>query len=171
MRTPDRPLTISIAMEKETDITYLREAISLAGRNIVDGGGPFGAVIVKNGEIISASGNRVVNNCDPTAHAEVLAIRAAAGKLGTHSLNDCVLYTSCEPCPMCLGAIYWAGIQRVVFAATRYDAAEAGFNDQHIYNEISLDIEKRSVEFINLDASGGREVFRKWISFPGKIPY
>lgn len=158
-------------MTTETDIRYLKEAISIAAANINDGGGPFGAVIVKSGEIISASGNRVVNNCDPTAHAEVLAIRTAAAKLGNHSLEDCTLYTSCEPCPMCLGAIYWAGIRRVVYAAGRHDAAAAGFSDEHIYSEIALNTGERSIEFINLEAENGREVFRKWIAFPGKIPY
>ncbi|MFO7573989.1 MAG: nucleoside deaminase [Bacteroidales bacterium] len=158
-------------MITERDIKYLKEAISIADENINDGGGPFGALIVKDDTVISASGNRVVNNCDPTAHAEVLAIRIAAEKLGSHILDGCLLYSSCEPCPMCLGAIYWSGIRRVVFAATRHDAAAAGFSDEHIYDEISLDTGQRSIEFINLEQEKGREVFRKWIDFPGKIPY
>jgi tRNA(Arg) A34 adenosine deaminase TadA len=158
-------------MVTKEDIKYLREAISIADENFNDGGGPFGALIVRDNQVISASGNRVVHNCDPTAHAEVLVIRIAAEKLGSHDLDGCVLYSSCEPCPMCLGAIYWAGISRVVFAATRHDAAAAGFSDENIYKEISLDTGQRSIEFINIEQERGREVFRRWIDFPGKIPY
>lgn len=158
-------------MITDIDIKYLKQAISIAEENIVDGGGPFGALMVKDNKVVSASGNRVIHNCDPTAHAEILAIRIAAEKLGSHDLDGCVLYSSCEPCPMCLGAIYWSGIRRVVYASSRHDAAAAGFSDENIYNEISLDTAQRSIEFINLEQERGREVFRKWIDFPGKIPY
>jgi tRNA(Arg) A34 adenosine deaminase TadA len=158
-------------MITDSDIKYLQMAITIADENISNGGGPFGALIVRDGSIISASGNRVIQDCDPTAHAEVLAIRNAAAKLDSHELDGCILYSSCEPCPMCLGAIYWAGIKRVVYAATRHDAAAAGFSDEHIYNEISLGADNRSVEFVNLEAEKGKEVLRRWIDFPGKIPY
>jgi guanine deaminase len=153
------------------DRTYLEMAIAQASENIYAGGGPFGAVIVRDGEVLAMAANRVVAEADPTAHAEVLAIRLAARKLSTHDLSGCTLYTSCEPCPMCLGAIYWAGIERVVYAATRHDAAAAGFSDEHIYNEIALEIENRSIEFLNAGEEMGKEIFREWIGFPGKTPY
>jgi guanine deaminase len=153
------------------DIKFLRRAIELAASGIICGGGPFGAVITENGKIIVESNNKVVLNTDPTAHAEILAIREAAGILGTHDLSGCVLYTSCEPCPMCLGAIYWSGIERVVFAAGRHDAAEAGFNDEMIYNEIALDPSERHIPFLHIEESEAKEVFRKWEEFEGKVKY
>jgi tRNA(Arg) A34 adenosine deaminase TadA len=146
-------------------------AINQANENIGSGGGPFGALIVRAGEVISMSGNRVVADVDPTAHAEVLAIRRAASLLGTHMLSDCVLYSSCEPCPMCLGAIYWAGITRVIYAATREDAAAAGFNDDLIYREIALAPTERQVSFERSEEEHGRQVFERWVRFPGKTPY
>lgn len=158
-------------MISSSDRTYLELAIKKASENIFDGGGPFGAVIVRDGEVLATAANRVVAQADPTAHAEVLAIRHAAQKLATHDLSGCTLYTSCEPCPMCLGAIYWAGIGRVVYAATRHDAAAAGFSDEHIYNEIAMEIENRSIEFLSAAEDMGKEVFREWIGFPGKTPY
>ncbi len=158
-------------MNTEDDIKFLGMALDLARENIKTGGGPFGAVIVRDGEVVSLSGNRVVEAADPTAHAEVLAIRIAAAKLGTHLLSDCILYTSCEPCPMCLGAIYWSGIERVVYSATREDAAQAGFNDQYIYKEIALDPAGRHIKFLNEQRSRGNEVFKLWIDFPDKKPY
>ena len=114
----------------DEDRKYLRAAIKIADDAIVEGGGPFGAVITSKGTILASSSNRVVINHDPTAHAEILAIREAASLLGTHDLGGCVLYASCEPCPMCLGAIYWSGIRRVVYASGRSDAAAAGFDDE-----------------------------------------
>ena len=108
---------------------FMREAIRISGENVRNGGGPFGAVIVKNGEIIARGANYVVRNCDPTAHAEVCAIRAACQALGTFNLTGCEIYSSCEPCPMCLSAIYWARLDRLYFAGTRCEAAEAGFDD------------------------------------------
>ncbi len=154
-----------------TDKTFLEEAVAIAGKGIEKGNGPFGAVITLDGKIISRAVNRVVLAGDPTAHAEVLAIRKAAKKLGTHSLDGCVLYASCEPCPMCLGAIYWAGIKRVVYAASRKDAARAGFSDDFIYSEIALDPSKRQVTFTTMSDAGGSEVFRIWDDFEGKIAY
>jgi guanine deaminase len=155
----------------ENDNLFLRRAIELASENIKTGGGPFGAVIVKDNKIIAEAGNSVVLNSDPTAHAEMLAIRLASSILKSHELNDCTLYTSCEPCPMCLGAIYWSGIQKVVYSCDRDDAEEAGFSDKLIYNEIMLDPSKRMISFIRLPGSGGKEVFKKWDKLENKISY
>jgi tRNA(Arg) A34 adenosine deaminase TadA len=143
----------------------------LAEDGIKKGGGPFGAVIVRNGEIISEAVNRVVYLNDPTAHAEILAIRQASKVSGTHSLGDCILYASCEPCPMCLGAIYWSGIKTVFFAAGRKDAEAAGFSDKYIYDEIALSAEKRHIKFSQLKEVDGIEVFGIWDRFENKIQY
>jgi len=155
----------------ENDKKFLSRAVELAMKSISDGGGPFGAVITLNEKIISEAYNKVVLNNDPTAHAEVLAIRQAASSLNTHNLDKCVLYTSCEPCPMCLGAIYWAGIKKVVFACDRNDAEKAGFSDNFIYEEISIDPENRKISFIRINDDGGREVFKSWDRLTDKIPY
>lgn len=155
----------------DNDSIFLGRAVSLAAEGIKQGCGPFGAIIVYRDEIIARANNRVVLSSDPTAHAEILAIRAAADKLGSHDLSECILYTSCEPCPMCLGALYWAGIRRVVYASTRYDAARAGFSDNAIYNEIALNPENRMVRFTRIDDAGGSEVFRLWNDFEEKVPY
>ncbi len=154
-----------------SDKELLGLAIKIAGEGIVTGAGPFGAVITMNGDIIASSGNRVVLDTDPTAHAEILAIRKAASVLNTHDLNGCVLYASCEPCPMCLGAIYWAGIKKVVYSASRHDAASAGFNDEFIYNEIDLNPSERKVTFIRVSDPEAGEVFRKWENFDDRIKY
>jgi tRNA(Arg) A34 adenosine deaminase TadA len=153
------------------DRKFLQEAIEIASSGISSGGGPFGAVISKEGRKIAGSNNRVVLNTDPTAHAEILAIREAARLLKTYDLDGCVLYSSCEPCPMCLGAIYWSGIKRVIFASGRKDAAASGFDDELIYNEISLDPSIRHVTFIHMDDHKANEVFRKWDEYDGKTPY
>jgi len=153
------------------DKGFLRRALETAGSGINNGGGPFGAVITKDGKVIAVSNNRVVLDADPTAHAEILAIREAARLTGTHILDGCVLYSSCEPCPMCLGAIYWSGIKRVVYASGRHDAAAAGFDDEFIYNEISLDPSIRRISFIHLEDDMAGEVFRKWNDYEGKTPY
>jgi tRNA(Arg) A34 adenosine deaminase TadA len=155
----------------ENDRLFLRRAIETATIGISDGGGPFGAVIVKDGIIISESFNRVVLNNDPTAHAEILAIRQASSVLSSHDLNGCILYSSCEPCPMCLGAIYWSGIKKVVYSCDRTDAENAGFSDKLIYNEIMLDPSKRKISFIRLTDSKGEEVFRKWNEMENKVTY
>jgi guanine deaminase len=154
-----------------TDKEFLARAVKLAEAGIVRGDGPFGALVVRNGEILAESTNTVVQSNDPTAHAEILAIREAAKKTGTHNLTDCVLYSSCEPCPMCIGAIYWSGISKVYFAANRKDAAAAGFNDEFIYNEISQPLSGRKILFNKLNEVDGSEVFRKWIEYEKKIPY
>lgn len=153
------------------DRKYLEMAIETAGKNIDSGGGPFGSVVVRGGEIVSVSGNRVVPDSDPTAHAEVSAIRKAATKLGTYDLSDCTIYASCEPCPMCLGAIYWAGIRRVVYASDRYSAAAAGFSDEMIYREINLDNSEKSIKMDRGMSMEGETVFEKWDKFAGKVPY
>jgi len=153
------------------DKLYLQRAIRLASENISEGGGPFGAVIVKDDKIIAEAGNKVVLNNDPTAHAEILAIRQASSFLMSYELSDCTIYSSCEPCPMCLGAIYWAGIKKVVYSSDRADAESAGFSDRLIYNEIMLDPSERTISFIRLDDEGGKEVFRKWDDLENKIPY
>lgn len=153
------------------DRKFLKLAIETASDNIKEQGGPFGAVIVSKGKIISRAGNRVVTGHDPTAHAEVQAIRMAAAALGTHDLNGCVIYSSCEPCPMCLGAIYWAGIRRLVYASDRYKAAASGFDDEMIYTELALDHEKRSIVMSRGMKDEGDSVFRQWDIFPGKVLY
>lgn len=157
--------------EINNDRALILRAVELAGMGVRNGGGPFGAVIARNGTIISEAYNRVVLNSDPTAHAEVLAIRQAASEAKNHDLADCTLYTSCEPCPMCLGAIYWAGLKKVVFASDRNDAEKAGFSDKFIYDEILLDPDKRKIEFLRLNASEGNEVFREWEILENKIQY
>ena len=154
-----------------SDKDFLLRAVKLAEDGIEKGGGPFGAVIVRNNEIISEANNMVIKSSDPTAHAEIVAIRLASKILNTHDLSNCKLYSSCEPCPMCLGAIYWSGIKTVYFAADRKDAASAGFNDKFIYDEISLPADERDIKFCKLPEVDGTVVFRKWDSFENKIPY
>jgi guanine deaminase len=155
----------------KTDRLLLTRAIKIAGENIGSGGGPFGAVISKGGKIISEACNRVVPDADPTAHAEILAIRDAATFLKSYDLSDCTLYSSCEPCPMCLGAIYWSGIKKVVYASDRYDAENAGFSDKMIYDEIMLDTVARKIKFIHLKDPGSQEIFKKWIELESKKIY
>jgi guanine deaminase len=155
----------------ENDKLFLLRAVKIAGNGIQNGGGPFGAIVSKDGKIISEAYNRVVLTHDPTAHAEILAIRQAASFLKSHELGECTLYSSCEPCPMCLGAIYWAGIKKVVYASDRIDAARAGFSDNLIYKEILLDPAERKVAFIRMTDAGEKEVFRIWDELENKIPY
>jgi tRNA(Arg) A34 adenosine deaminase TadA len=156
-------------MEKDRD--FLKHAIEIAKKGIKAGGGPFGAVITKDGKIIAKAYNKVILTNDPTAHAEVNVIRQAAAKLMTHDLSECTLYSSCEPCPMCLGAIYWAGIKKVVYACDRIDAEGAGFSDKLIYEEILLDPENRKLAFLRINDAGGEEVFMKWDELEDKIRY
>lgn len=153
------------------DREFLELAIRTAGENMEDGGGPFGAVIVRGGSVVATAGNRVVPGHDPTAHAEVMAIRMAAETLGTHDLGDCTIYASCEPCPMCLGAIYWAGIRKIVYASDRYRAADAGFSDNHIYEELALGNSDRSIEMIRGLKEEGDRILEKWEELPDKIQY
>ena len=153
------------------DKSLLLRAVELASKGIEIGGGPFGAVVSKDDKIISEAFNRVVLTNDPTAHAEILAIREAASLLKSHELRECTLYSSCEPCPMCLGAIYWAGIKKVVYASNRIDAEKAGFSDKLIYEEIILKPVNRKISFLRLDDVGEKELFRKWDEFENKISY
>ena len=142
---------------------YMREAIRLSIEKMQEGyGGPFGAVVVRNGEIIARGFNNVTFSNDPTAHAEVDAIRKACAALGTHQLLDCEIYTSCEPCPMCLGAIYWARPQAVYFGNTKQDAARIGFDDQFIYEEIAKQLPNRSIPMISLLREEAWEAFKIW---------
>ncbi len=153
------------------DRKFLEMAIITAEVNITSGGGPFGAVIVSHGLVLAAAGNRVVVGHDPTAHAEIQAVRIAAAALGTHDLSDCVIYASCEPCPMCLGAIYWAGIKRIVYASDRYRAAAAGFDDERIYTELAQDNSARSIIMDRGLEQEGDMVLRKWEEYPDKVKY
>ena len=153
------------------DRLLLQKTIKIAKEGIEQGCGPFGAIITKDGTILAEAVNRVTLDSDPTAHAEVVVIREASAALKNHNLNGCTLYCSCEPCPMCLGAIYWAGISRVIYACNRHDAAQAGFSDKDIYDEITLDPEQRSITFQHVTDSAGKEVFAKWEQYENKIPY
>lgn len=158
-------------MISEFDIKCLEKAIEIANCNIDFGGGPFGAVISENNLIISESGNKVRIINDPTAHAEIEAIRIACKTKGSFTLENCTIYSSCEPCPMCLGAIYWAKISRIVFASTRVDAAKAGFDDNTIYEEIQLPVGDRKIETIHLQNAKADSVFKKWIEIDKKLEY
>ncbi|MBS3963637.1 MAG: nucleoside deaminase [Methylomonas sp.] len=150
---------------------FLSQAIALATANVADGGGPFGALIVRDGKVIAASGNRVTARLDPTAHAEIMAIRAACQVLQDFQLTDCVLYSSCEPCPMCLGAIYWSRLREVYFACNRFDAAKAGFDDGFIYDEIPLAPEHRKIAMHGLNIADALSPFQAWYQLGDKTPY
>jgi guanine deaminase len=151
---------------------FMQEAIRLSVDRMRAGqGGPFGAVVVKDGEIIGRGWNQVTSANDPTAHAEVVAIREACQRLGTFRLDDCALYASCEPCPMCLSAIYWARISRLYFAATREDAADAGFDDELIYREIPLALADRRLPIVPLLREQALAAFAEWKAKPDRIDY
>ena len=150
---------------------FMRLAIELAVENIKNGGGPFGAVIVKDGAVVATGANRVTANNDPTAHAEVCAIRAACTKLGTFDLSGCVIYTSCEPCPMCLGAIYWAHIDKIYYGANQLDAANVDFDDSFIYRELELTPDKRNKPVENILHDEAQAPFRAWHEKEDKIRY
>ncbi len=152
--------------------SFLERAIELSRKGMEQGeGGPFGCVIVLNNEIVGEGNNKVTSANDPTAHAEVVAIRNACEKLKTYQLNDCDIYTSCEPCPMCLGAIYWARPRRVIYANTRDEAAAIDFDDAFIYNEIAAPMEERRIPFIHAAHPAAKEVFEAWKSWAGKTEY
>lgn len=156
----------------DQEVRFIREAIELAKIHSRSGeGGPFGVVIVKQGSIVGRGWNEVVSTNDPTAHAEVVAIRSACQKLGVFNLSGCVLYSSCEPCPMCLGAIYWARIDRIVFAAGRADAAAVGFDDDYIYREIQLPRMTRSISMTQFLRDEAVEVMRAWSDLPNNTIY
>lgn len=150
----------------------MQRAIDLAIENVRSGhGGPFGAVIVRGSEIIAEGVNQVTSHNDPSAHAEIVAIRRACELTGHFELNNCEIYASCEPCPMCLGAIYWARLGRLYFAANRQDAAAIGFDDSLIYDEIALDFDQRQIPTLNLMREQGLEAFREWSQSATKIRY
>jgi tRNA(Arg) A34 adenosine deaminase TadA len=155
----------------EQDKEFMREAIRLADESVRNGGGPFGAVIVRDGEIIAGSSNSVTIDNDPTAHAEVNTIRQACRKLGTFDLSDCVIYTSCEPCPMCLGAIYWAHLRCVYYGNTKKDARDIDFADDFIYEELDKPIDRRSVPFIHMLNEEALSSFKLWSEKTNKTEY
>ncbi|MEZ4820810.1 MAG: nucleoside deaminase [Bdellovibrionota bacterium] len=158
--------------ENSKDEVYLRHAIALAKKGVQNkDGGPFGAVIVRNGDIIAEGNNMVTSTNDPTAHAEIVAIRRACETLQSFQLTDCVLYSSCEPCPMCLGAIYWSRLSRLVFACTREDAADIDFDDAFLYKEIVQPVNLRAIQTEQMLREEGLEAFRMWENFADKIAY
>lgn len=155
-----------------TDSDFLKAAIQLARQHMEAGhGGPFGAVIVHDGAIIAEGWNQVTTANDPTAHAEIVAIRAAASRLGRFSLTGCLLFTSCEPCPMCLAAAYWARIDRLIYAASRADAAAIGFDDDALYRELSLPVTDRSLPMRQMHRSEALKVFDAWREKGDKVLY
>jgi guanine deaminase len=153
------------------DNPFMARAIQLSLENVASGGGPFGAVIVKSGNIIAEGVNRVTATNDPTAHGEVVAIRNACAQLGVFTLKDCEIYTSCEPCPMCLGAIYWAHLTRVYFGNLAADASAIGFDDSFIYREFSQSFPERSIPMSQMMRDQALAAFTAWKEKPNKIPY
>lgn len=155
-----------------SDQDFMNEAIELAKAGVEEGlGGPFGAVVVKDGQIIGRGQNRVLADADPTAHAEVVAIREACASLGSFQLEDCTLYTSCEPCPMCLGAIYWARPARMVYACTRDDASDIGFDDGFIYEEINRPLSERRIPTQQTMRRQSLEAMQRWADKTDKTEY
>ena len=153
-------------------IEFMKRAIELSKLGMEkNAGGPFGAVIVKDGIIVGEGHNCVVKNNDPTAHAEVIAIRDACKNLGSFQLTDCEIYCSCEPCPMCLSAIYWARPSKIYFANTKEDAAEIHFDDKYIYEEIKLNKNQRKIPMEGMLREEAREIFNLWLDKPDKIDY
>jgi len=151
---------------------FMREAIRLSGRNLRDnGGGPFGAVVVRRGKIVGRGWNRVASTNDPTAHAEVMAIREACRRLGTFRLDDCELYASCEPCPMCLAAIYWARLKTIYYANTSRDAAGIQFDDDFIYREVARPVSRRKIRMRQLLRREALKVFAGWREKPDRVAY
>lgn len=153
------------------DEMFMQQAIDLSIESVANGGGPFGAVIVRNGEVIATGTNRVTESCDPTAHAEVSAIRAACAKLGEFKLSGCTIYSSCEPCPMCLSALYWAGVERIFYGNTKQDAKAINFDDSFIYDQIALDYSERSIPCINIMRQQALAGFKAWQEKEDKVLY
>jgi guanine deaminase len=163
---------MSQAPDPQTIQKYLKMALELAEQNMLKGaGGPFGAVVVKGDEVVGRGFNQVTSSNDPTAHAEIQAIRDACRNLKSFQIEDCVVYTSCEPCPMCLGALYWARPKAIYFASTRQDAADAGFDDDFIYREIVLPLERRRILTRHVPFAGHSKVFELWKLKQDKIHY
>ena len=156
----------------DLDRQFMMRAVELARLAVETGsGGPFGCVVVKDGKIVGEGSNRVTTTNDPTAHAEVVAIREACANLGTFQLNGCTIYTSCEPCPMCLGAIYWSRPAGIFYAGTQTDAAAAGFDDEHFYNELDKPNEQRELRMVNLLREEAQKVFQTWTDKTDKTGY
>lgn len=158
-------------MSGRTREDHLREAIRVATENVARGGGPFGAIVVREGEVVARGANQVTRTNDPTAHAEVQAIREACRKLGTFQLEGCEIYSSSEPCPMCLGAVYWARPRAVYYANGREEALAAGFDDHHIYEEFLLPPEERRYPVTRLEIDGADEPFRRWTEKEDRVEY
>ena len=151
---------------------FMEQAIELARQGMTAGkGGPFGCVIVKGEEVVGKGCNLVISTMDPTAHAEIVAIRDACKHLSDFQLDDCEVYTSCEPCPMCLGALYWARVKKVVYANTRHDAAAIEFDDDFIYQEINTSFMQRQIPFVHLPHPEAIEVFKEWKNMEDKLKY
>lgn len=158
-------------MEVSQHNKFMERALQIARENVGKGGGPFGAVIVKEGELISEAGNRVAFTNDPTAHAEISAIRAATEKTGSFDLSGCIIYSSCEPCLMCLSAIYWARIKKVFYSNSAQEAAEAGFDDLHLCQEIAKDAGEREIIMNRIVLPDAGKAFEDWKSLEGRIEY
>lgn len=156
----------------DPDIAFLRQAIRLSREHMVSGeGGPFGSVVVLDGQVVAEGWNQVLSTHDPTAHAEMVAIRQAGRNLERFELSGCVLYASCEPCPMCLAAAYWARVDRLVFAASRQDAAASGFDDEYIYSEIPKKHTERGLPARQLLQEEARLAFTEWLGKPDRVCY
>ena len=155
----------------DEDIRFMNMAAELAEENVANGGGPFGAVIVRNGDVIATGVNRVTASNDPTAHAEVNAIRQACSKEQTFNLSGCVVYTSCEPCPMCLSALYWAGVKRICYGNTKDDAKAINFDDSFIYDQLELNYADRSIKCDHFMRSEAIRAFKKWAEKEDKVEY
>ena len=149
----------------------MHEALELASTSVHEGGGPFAALVVRDGAVVGRGTNRVTASKDPTAHAEVQAIRDACSKLDTHELEGCVVYTTCEPCPMCLGALWWARVEAVYFAGTRQDAAAAGFDDERLYVEVATPLADRALPMTHVLAERGDAPFKTWAAHGDRTPY
>ena len=154
-----------------TNIDFMKRAIELSIQNIKNNGGPFGCIIVKENKIIAEGVNRVTFNNDPTAHAEIIAIRNACKKLNTFNLEKCELYTSCEPCPMCLSAIYWSHIDKIYYGNSRLDASKIGFDDDFIYNELNKDLSSRKIQMEQISQKEAKKAFLDWDKKIDKVEY
>ena len=152
-------------------VNFMKRAIQLSIQNIKDNGGPFGCVIVKEKKIIAEGVNRVTFNNDPTAHAEIIAIRYACEKLNTFNLEECELYTSCEPCPMCLSAIYWSHIDKIYYGNSRLDASKIGFDDDFIYNELNRELSSRKIQMKQINQNEAKKAFLDWKEKDDKVEY
>lgn len=158
--------------KREADENFLGEAFKVAFRSMRNNlGGPFGAVVVRDGQVIGKGSNMVTSENDPTAHAEIVAIRNACKETGTFDLAGAILYATCEPCPMCLSAIYWAHISEVIYVSTRYEAESIGFLDNHIYQELGLSNEQRSLKISRINDHRGSELFNEWVNKSDKNSY